>query len=61
LAQKDAQRYEAEIQAQGGPQTMKKKRRAKKDPGVCFKAGSIVKLLNLGTQTCSICFLSIFK
>lgn len=37
LAQKDAQRYEAEIQSQGGPQTLKKKRRAKKDPGVCVK------------------------
>jgi len=32
LAQRDAERYQAEVQAQGGPQTLRKKRRAKKDP-----------------------------
>jgi hypothetical protein len=32
LAQRDAQRYQSEVEAHGGTQPSKKKRRAKKDP-----------------------------
>lgn len=34
LAQKDAERYQAEVDAQGGAQSIRKKKRAKKDPSV---------------------------
>uniref|UniRef100_A0A915CVU5 HMG box domain-containing protein n=1 Tax=Ditylenchus dipsaci TaxID=166011 RepID=A0A915CVU5_9BILA len=38
LAQKDAERYQAEVQAYGGEDAVKKKRRQKKDPNAPKKA-----------------------
>ena len=38
LAHKDAERYQAEIQAYGGEDLMRKKKRAKKDPNAPKRA-----------------------
>jgi hypothetical protein len=38
LAQKDAERYQAEVAAYGGEDVLKKKKRAKKDPNAPKRA-----------------------
>lgn len=38
LAQKDAERYQAEVQAYGGEDSLRKKKRQKKDPNAPKKA-----------------------
>lgn len=38
LAQKDAERYQAEVQAYGGEDAFRKKKRQKKDPNAPKKA-----------------------